>query len=289
MDRPNWDGGDANAPGDRNPWASSADRTQASNSDAPGPDGEAAHDPRGGPILNIAPILAWTLIAIWVVATVSWFLPGLIFPALEPYLILSSLKFSAGPAANGGVVNMLAPLVGHMFLHADLLHLGMNSLWFLAFGAPVYRRLATGGEAPPGFAIGLAETTPHRPWPALLFVLFFLVSGIGGALAFIIVTAPSAAVLVGASGGVSGLLGGLALFMGQRGPLFSKGYRPLAPIFSRTVLVWAIAVSAVNIAVGVFGLGVGPDGPNIAWEAHLGGFFTGLVTFPLFDRLARRS
>ena len=26
------------------------------------------------------------------------------------------------------------------------------------------------------------------------------------------------------------------------------------------------------------------EGRNIAWEAHLGGFFTGLVTFGLFDR-----
>jgi membrane associated rhomboid family serine protease len=28
---------------------------------------------------------------------------------------------------------------------------------------------------------------------------------------------------------------------------------------------------------------------NIAWEAHLGGFFTGFLTFGLFDRPTNRS
>jgi membrane associated rhomboid family serine protease len=31
------------------------------------------------------------------------------------------------------------------------------------------------------------------------------------------------------------------------------------------------------------------DGVSIAWEAHLGGFFTGLLTFGLFDPPASRS
>jgi membrane associated rhomboid family serine protease len=36
--------------------------------------------------------------------------------------------------------------------------------------------------------------------------------------------------------------------------------------------------------VAAFGLGAMDAPGGIAWEAHLGGFFTGLLTLDLFDR-----
>jgi membrane associated rhomboid family serine protease len=48
-------------------------------------------------------------------------------------------------------------------------------------------------------------------------------------------------------------------------------------------VVWV----ALNIVLGVSGLTPDGFGYSIAWEAHLGGYFSGLLLFPLFDR--RRS
>jgi len=46
------------------------------------------------------------------------------------------------------------------------------------------------------------------------------------------------------------------------------------------ILVWM----GINVVFGVVGLGVSQDMASIAWEAHIGGFFTGLVVLSLLDR-----
>jgi membrane associated rhomboid family serine protease len=39
----------------------------------------------------------------------------------------------------------------------------------------------------------------------------------------------------------------------------------------------------VNIIFGVGSIAIGNDGATVAWQAHIGGFFAGLVLFSLFD------
>jgi membrane associated rhomboid family serine protease len=43
----------------------------------------------------------------------------------------------------------------------------------------------------------------------------------------------------------------------------------------------------VNIIFGIGSLAVGVDGASVAWQAHIGGFFAGLILFSLFDPVPR--
>ena len=188
---------------------------------------------------------------------------------------VSPPRFLAGPAQNGGWLRWFSPLIGHMFLHANLLHILFNCLWLMAFGAPIARRL---GADRVFRSIGTF-------FGASLFLSFYLLCGIVGALVFIAVHPNEYTFLVGASGGVSGLLGGLVRFGFNRTTLLGPEHAKFSSVLSRPVIVWSTIVTLMNIAVIAFG-GALAGGMNVAWEAHLGGYFFGLFTYPLFERLA---
>jgi membrane associated rhomboid family serine protease len=102
--------------------------------------------------------------------------------------------------------------------------------------------------------------------------------------------------MVGASAAISGAMAAAMRFAFQRGgPLGpfrgndEAAYRvPATPLSvllrDRRFVVFLIVWFGVNL---LFGLGIVPlpgegDMP-IAWEAHIGGFLAGLVSFALFD------
>jgi membrane associated rhomboid family serine protease len=45
----------------------------------------------------------------------------------------------------------------------------------------------------------------------------------------------------------------------------------------------------VNIIFGIGSIAIGADGASVAWQAHIGGFFAGLVLFSLFDPVPRTA
>jgi membrane associated rhomboid family serine protease len=166
----------------------------------------------------------------------------------------------------GGRVAAVTQFLTHIFVHGDWVHLGINAAWMLAFGTPVARR------------IGWAR-----------FLAFFLVCGIGGALLFLCFNSDP---MVGASGAISGLMGAALRFLFL--PLLDHDAEALAGLrrpallslsqtfTNRRVLIAIAAWTLLNLVAAK----AGPwllEGRNIAWEAHLGGFFTGLLTFGLFD------
>jgi membrane associated rhomboid family serine protease len=79
-----------------------------------------------------------------------------------------------------------AALIGHQFLHANLLHLGVNMLMLAAFGSGIERRL--GGRR---------------------MLVLYLLSGLAGAVLQIFIDPASEEIMLGASGAISGLLGGV--------------------------------------------------------------------------------
>jgi membrane associated rhomboid family serine protease len=173
----------------------------------------------------------------------------------------------AGDLENG----RWTPLITHQFVHASWAHLLTNSVFILAFGAPVARYLG-------GSALG-----------ALVFAGFFLtcgmVAGSGfAALAAALVHAGLAApdwALVGASGAASGLMGAAARLIEGRGQL--------GPIGGRTVVGMTISWILVNLVLGATGLTPGTAGAPVAWEAHIIGYFAGLLLIAPFSRLARAT
>jgi membrane associated rhomboid family serine protease len=172
-------------------------------------------------------------------------------------------------ALPGGRVAALTQFLTHIFVHGDWVHLGINAAWLFAFGTPVARRLG---------------------WAR--FLAFFLLCGIGGALLFLALNWAPMVSMVGASGAISGLMGAALRFLFL--PLLEHDFEALAgerrpalvslrATFTNRRILIAIAAWTVLNAVAAM---AGPtllEGRNIAWEAHLGGFFTGLLTFGLFD------
>ena len=160
----------------------------------------------------------------------------------------------------------------YAFLHGGFEHVVMNSIWLLAFGSPVARRIGT-----------------------FRFLALFVMSAIGGAALHYIFHPSELMPLVGASGAIAGLMAGAVRFMFQPGEPLSgfvfprdtairmppmplrrliRDPRPL-----RFILLWI----AVNLLTGVIGTPFMSGVGSIAWEAHLGGFFVGLFVFTFVD------
>ncbi len=184
--------------------------------------------------------------------------------------------FSGIPASRfpGGLAGLLAAPFGHFFLHANWPHVIMNALWLLVFGTPVARRLGPGG-----------------------FLALTLLSAAAGALAFMALHWGAAALLLGASGGVSGLMGAsVRLIYADNLPLTAglrrdmRTVRPLSfwqaltlPRPRMFILVWI----GINLVISFIGFGMGGGINRIAGEAHIGGFFAGMALFGLFDKPRR--
>ena len=234
----------------------------------------------GGPaasprILNAPAVVLWTTGAIVAIYIGIALLPRHVALQVEYVLGLTPGKFTAGPEANGGVIGMIRPLFSSMLVHGSVPHIAMNSLWLLAFGAPVASRLgAAQDERGPGSISGAA-----------IFLVFFALSGAFAALFFTAFHARDYTLLVGASGGISGLLGALVRFALRKPTYFTPGEQSLLPLFHPTVLAAAAVIILLNASILVFGGQIG--GASIAWEAHIGGFLFGLVTFPVFDKWAK--
>ncbi len=216
-----------------------------------------------------------------VLLTVFFFVLIMLAPRRAALIIeysaaVSPQRLAAGPEANGGLLRMLSPLIAHMFVHAGIVHLLMNSAFLLAFGTPVARRMGAENAFQSSAAFASAS----------LFLTLYLLSGVAGALAYVALHANEQALLVGASGGVSGLLGALVRFAFNRSTLFGPEAAKLSPLLSPVVLTWSAVIVGMNVVFGVFGAAF-TGGASIAWEAHIGGYFFGLLAYPFFERAAR--
>ena len=170
----------------------------------------------------------------------------------------------------GGEVAAFTSFLTYAVVHGSLLHLGLNSAWLVAFGGAVAKRVR-----------------------ALRFLALSAVCAIAGAATFLAFNRGLMAPMVGASGAISGLMGATMRFLfsaidtdGLRGLRENPERVPLMPLAraltDRRVLVVTGAFILANI-LAVLGLG-GVSAGGIAWEAHMGGYFAGLLAFGFFDR-----
>jgi membrane associated rhomboid family serine protease len=239
------------------------------------------------PIFNAPGVVVWLLIVFFAVHLLVW---GLL-PASESEQLVRALAFIpariAGDAGDlpGGHVAALTSFVTHQFVHGNLPHLSVNAAWFLAFGSPIARR-----------------TDVWR------FLAFFVVCGVAGALFYLAINGDARVLMVGASGSISGLMGAAFrfVFRGMRetgapgldpgvNPGMNPGMSPgmSAPLMSlaetlqdRRILAVIVGWTVLNVllAEGASGL---TEAAGIAWEAHLGGFYAGLLLYGFFDRPPR--
>lgn len=109
------------------------------------------------------------------------------------------------------------------------------------------------------------------------FVLFYLVCGLTASFAHIVFGPGSEIPAVGASGAISGVLGGyLLLFPGNRVRVLTR--RGIAHVPAMVVLGFWILIQFVN---GIGSLAATTETGGVAYMAHIGGFLAGLVLVKL--------
>jgi membrane associated rhomboid family serine protease len=147
-----------------------------------------------------------------------------------------------------------------MFLHGGWMHLGGNMLYLWIFGDNIERRL---GHA--------------------RFLFFYLACGVAAALAHVLFNSGSNIPTVGASGAISGILGGYLLMFPHNRVRVLTGYGVTAVPAMVMLGLW-ILIQFVNGMGEVANTG---ETGGVAYMAHIGGFVAGLVLAGLMG--GRRS
>jgi membrane associated rhomboid family serine protease len=224
------------------------------------------------PIFNAPGVVIGLLAVFAAVHLARDFLPDEQDASLIELVAFIPARLSSGGAAfPGGRAAAITQFFTHVFVHGDITHLLVNSAWFLAFGSSVARR--TG---------------------AMRFLAFFLLCGIGGALFYAAFNPGMSNPMIGASGAISGLMGAAFRFLlpalGEADNDAIAGIRRQPPLLSlkatlsnRRILSFIAGWTVLNVVLALGFSGV-MDGISIAWEAHVGGFYMGLLTFGYFDR-----
>lgn len=143
------------------------------------------------------------------------------------------------------------PLITALFIHGGWAHAGMNAVGALAFGAPAARYMGLGVKG----AVG--------------FFLFYLTCGVLSSLGYAAAHLHDVTPLAGASGAVSGLLGASTRLIERRDQL--------SPLATRSVVASTFAWIVINAVMGALHYAPGIGEVRIAWEAHIAGFFAGLL------------
>ena len=237
------------------------------------PDGQGR---RREPISNVPPIVFLLILALAGVHLWRTEFVGLAGDerVVETFAFISGCYLDGGrwPCAELGSGHLLWSPVTYAFLHGDWMHLGLNTIWLLAFGTPVARRLGAGR-----------------------FLLFCAAGSVAGAAVFLLTHPHGLDPVIGASGIVSALMGGACRFAFGGPGAFGPGDQRQPRLAVRVALAYRTVVFFIRGCFGsnlltASGLGAvmgGGDAP-IAWEAHLGGFAFGFLLFALFDRPAPR-
>ena len=149
-------------------------------------------------------------------------------------------------------------LVTYSFLHGNVLHLLFNMLALFMFGAEL-----------------------ERVWGGHRFLIYYLVCVVSAAAAQLVVSSASAAAphaVIGASGGIFGLLLAFGLLFPRRGLML------LFPPIPMPAWLFVTLYGAVELVLGLTGTQAG-----VAHFAHLGGMAGGLPLLVLWrDRVPRR-
>ena len=147
-----------------------------------------------------------------------------------------------------------ATLFTSMFIHGGWMHLGGNMLYLWIFGD------------------NLEDALGHAR-----FLLFYLACGVAAGLAHILFSGASNVPTVGASGAISGVLGGyIVLFPKNRVRILTRAGITAVPAV--VVLGFWILIQLIS---GVGSIATTSDTGGVAYMAHVGGFVAGLVLVKL--------
>jgi membrane associated rhomboid family serine protease len=147
-------------------------------------------------------------------------------------------------------------MITSMFLHGGWGHLGGNMLFLWIFGDNIEHRLG------------------H-----LRFAIFYLGCGVAAGIAHIVFNSGSIVPAVGASGAISGVLGGY-LLMFPRNRVYVLTWGGVIAVPALFMLGLWIVTQFVN-GFGSIAMTDETGGGGVAYMAHIGGFVAGFLFAPL--------
>ncbi|HKP32452.1 MAG TPA: rhomboid family intramembrane serine protease [Chitinophagaceae bacterium] len=166
-----------------------------------------------------------------------------------------------------GVTNIpvYLTLITSMFMHGGLAHIGGNMLYLWVFGDNIEQRLG------------------H-----LKYLFFYLLTGVIASMTHVFVEnfmghdllVPS----LGASGAISGVLGGYILLFPTRRVNMWLGFLILPVPAFIALGIWIV----FQVLNGMGSLG-GQEAAGVAYSAHIGGFVAGLLLIKFFASRVRES
>jgi membrane associated rhomboid family serine protease len=240
---------------------------------------------RSEPMFNVPPVVVATVVVLLLVHALRM----LVLTDAEDLRFLLTFAFIParydidlvnGGSFPGGFAADLWTFFTYAFLHADLLHIGLNLAWLLPFGTALARRFGT--------------------WR---YVAFMLVVAAAGAFAHLATHRGAMVPMIGASAAISGAMAAALRFVFQQGAPLGvwradgnmDAYRMpatslLATLRNPRFLMFLGIWIGLNALFGLSSVSIGQGaGQEIAWQAHLGGFVAGLVLFNAFDPVAPRE
>ncbi|MCS5717448.1 rhomboid family intramembrane serine protease [Herbiconiux sp. CPCC 205763] len=177
-----------------------------------------------------APVVTYTLIAICLVVFGLQSIPGLGVTQALQFAPAYVLPIPGAPFEPWRMITSV-------FTHGSILHVLLNMYTLFIFGSVLERMLGR--------------------WR---YLALFLISGLGGSVAVVLLAGPLTAV-VGASGAIFGLMGAFFIINRHLGGNS----------------VQLLVLVAINLAYGFFV-------PGISWQAHVGGLVAGAIVALIFVR-----
>jgi membrane associated rhomboid family serine protease len=210
------------------------------------------------PIYDDNPALGKPLLVITIIAVciIIWFWQsGLSYQDNNTVIInfgLTPKVFLSGPLLS------FFTLFTSMFMHGGFMHLAGNMLYLWIFGDNIEGALG------------------H-----FRFVIFYFLCGTAAAFTQILSAPDSTIPMIGASGAVSGVLGAYLIFYPRariRTFVFLGIFITFLRLPAILLLGFWILVQVISAVIS------NPGSPGVAWFAHLGGFFMGMLLAPLLKK-----
>jgi membrane associated rhomboid family serine protease len=148
-----------------------------------------------------------------------------------------------------------------MFLHGGFFHIGGNMLYLWIFGDNVEDAMGS-----------------------FRFLIFYLLCGVIAAITHIALEPNSLIPMIGASGAISGVLGAYLLLYPRAKVLTLITFFYFIRIIKLPALFVLSFWIVLQLLSGTLSLSVRASHAGVAWFAHIGGFFAGVILVSAFKK-----
>ena len=161
------------------------------------------------------------------------------------------------------VVPAYVTILTSMFMHGGWIHLFFDMLYIWIFADNIEGDLG-----------------PRN------FIIFYLLSGVGAAMAQVLMDTSSQVPMIGASGAIEGVMGAYLINHSNTRVLVLNPF----DFFSQLIKIRALYVLGFWLVIQfIISSMMSLQGVRVAYAAHIGGFITGMVLILFFNKTTKRK